>query len=304
MTISIVGRGIVGTRAARILQLGQPERRLGPHAAGDVVVLAHPGHHAPAAAELVAAGVQVVSLSDDLDDVRQLLDLDDACRLHGTSLVVGAGMEPGLSGLLARLLADQLAVADEIHVAVHGTAGPACARQHHRALGGSALGWHDGAWIERRAGSGRELCWFPEPVGPRDCYRAEIPTPLTVQRAFPQVERITARMSANRRDRLTANLPMLVGPHPEGGVGALRVEVRGADAAGGRVSLVSGIAEFVGAAAAATAAAFAVALDAGELAPGVVVPGDASLDTIGLLHRIERFGVRLQEFAGDVRVDV
>jgi hypothetical protein len=268
------------------------------------VVLAHPGHHAPAAAELVAAGAGVVSISDDLDDVRQLLDLDDACRLHGTTLVVGAGMEPGLSGLVARVLADQLAVADEIHVAVHGTAGPACARQHHRALGGTAIGWLDGEWIERRAGTGRELCWFPEPVGARDCYRAEIPSPLTLQAAFPQVERVTARVSANRRDRLTARLPMLVGPHPEGGVGALRVEVRGADAAGARVVLVAGIAEVVGAAAAATAAAFAVALDAGELGRGVVVPGEATLDTRALLRRVEQSGVRLQEFSGDLRVDL
>jgi hypothetical protein len=304
VTVSIVGRGVVGTRLARILGLGQPEHRLGLHVAGDVVVLAHPGHHAPTVAELVGAGVAVVSLSDDLDDVRQLLDLDDTCRLHGTTLVVGAGMEPGLSGLLARLLADQLETVDEIHVAVHGTSGPACARQHHRALGGTATGWQDGEWIERRAGTGRELCWFPEPVGARDCYRAEIPSPLTLHAAFPQVDRITARMSANRRDRLTARLPMLVGPHPEGGVGALRVEVRGVDAAGARAVSVAGIAEFVGAAAAATAAAFAVAVSEGELPRGVVVPGDAALDTSALLHRVERAGVRLQEFSGDLRVDL
>jgi hypothetical protein len=304
VTISIVGRGIVGTRLARVLGVAQLEHRLGPHEPGDVVVLAHPGHHAATVADLVSAGVAVVSLADDLDDVRQLLDLDDLCRLHGTTLVVGAGIEPGLSGLLARLLADQLDVADEIHVAVHGTAGPACAIQHHRALGGTAVGWHDGAWIERRAGTGRELCWFPEPVGARDCYRAEIPSPLTLQMAFPQIERITARVSANRRDRLTARLPMLVGPHPEGGIGALRVEVRGSDASGARAVLVAGIAEFVGAAAAATAAAFAVAISEGELPRGVVVPGDATLDTRALLRRVEHAGVRLQEFSGDLRVDV
>jgi hypothetical protein len=45
--------------------------------------------------------------------------------------------------------------------------------------------------------------------------------------AFPTVRRVTARAGANRRDRLTARLPMLRRPHPEGGLGALRVEVRG-----------------------------------------------------------------------------
>jgi hypothetical protein len=34
-------------------------------------------------------------------------------------------------------------------------------------------------------------------------------------------------MGANRRDRLTARLPMLRRPHPEGELGAIRVEVRG-----------------------------------------------------------------------------
>ena len=39
---------------------------------------------------------------------------------------------------------------------------------------------------------------------------------------------ISARRSARRRDRFTARLPMLSPPHQEGGIGALRVEVRGA----------------------------------------------------------------------------
>ncbi len=96
-------------------------------------------------------------------------------------------MSPGLSGLLVRHLADQLAIGDEIHIAVHGTAGPACARQHHRALAGSGLALHDGAWVRRPAGSGRELCWFPEPVGAYDCYRAELASPLLLRDLFPDV---------------------------------------------------------------------------------------------------------------------
>mgnify|MGYP003378866890 CR=1 FL=1 len=63
---------------------------------------------------------------------------------------------------------------DELHVATHGTAGPACARQHHRALGDTALGWHDNEWIEPPGGSGRDLVWFPEPIAANDCYRAAL----------------------------------------------------------------------------------------------------------------------------------
>ena len=126
--------------------------------------------------------------------MRDLLELDDAARAAGVSLVVGAAVSPGLSGLFARhLAAASMSVCDELHVTVHGTAGPACAREHHRSLRGWAIGWHDGRWIERPAGSGRELCWFPEPVGARDSYRAEMPDPWLLHRSFPVVARISAR---------------------------------------------------------------------------------------------------------------
>ena len=256
-----------------------------------------PGEHAPTAAVL-GRGVSVVSVGDLLDDTSELIALDDVFRQSGAVLVVGGGMSPGLSGLIARHLASQLAACDEIHIAVHGTAGPACARQHHRALDGFAPGWHDGHWIERRAGSGRELCWFPEPVGARDCYRAGLPDALLLHRSFPGAGRISAHVSATRRDRLTSRLPMLSPPHAEGSVGALRVEIRGAGSDGGRQTLIAGIAERVGTAAAATAAVFAVEAAARRLPSGVVVSGDAGLDSVALLAAVERHGVRLQEFTG------
>jgi hypothetical protein len=306
--VVVVGDGIVGRRVVRHLRSDGLDARtcrgistvadLGALAAGDVVVLAHPPDHAPLAASLCDEGVSVVSVSDALNDVQELIELDDRFRANGSTLVAGAALSPGLSDLLARHLARQLDRCDEIHVAVHATAGPACARQHHRALRGSAVGWHDGAWIERTAGSGRELCWFPEPVGARDCYRAEIPSPLLLHHTFPEVGRISARMSATRRDRLTARLPMMRSPHPEGGVGAVRVEVRGASAGGERVALVAGVAEIVGTSASATAAAFAVAAASGTLPPGLVAASDERLDTVGLLRRVARYGVRLQEFTG------
>ena len=60
MTIHIVGRGIVASRLVRMLA-GQPVTQHDPHwsevtgaEAGDVVVLAHGGEHAPAVPELLA----------------------------------------------------------------------------------------------------------------------------------------------------------------------------------------------------------------------------------------------------------
>ncbi len=319
--IGVIGNGVVGERCARLLagensllvrgrRPGMTERivasvngariarSMQELEACDVVVLAQPAPHAELAARLVRAAVSVVSVAGSVSNICDLLDLDDLARQHNVTLVVGAGMSPGLSGLLARWLVDGLHVCDELHVAVHGTAGPACAKEHHGALGNKAVGWHDDRWIERRGGSGRELCWFPEPVGAYDCYRAEMAEPITLHRVFPSARRISARMSATRRDRLTSRLPMLSPPHREGGVGALRVEARGADADGSRVTLIAGVAERAGTAAAATASAFAGAIVDGRLPKGAIVPGADVVPTTDVLQRVEAGGVRLQGFTG------
>ena len=301
-TVHVVGRGIVGSRIHRMLRAHPVVLHDGRWpdvtgtVAGDVVVLAHGGRVAAQARDLIDRGLHVVTMGDSPHDTRLLLEATP--DPEDVSLVVGAAMSPGLSGLIARYLADQLASADEIHIAVHGTAGPACARVHHRSLGGLSPGYRDGVWVEYVGGSGRELCWFPEPIGAKDCYRASISSPYVLHRSFPDAGRISARRSARRRDRFTAWLPMLRPPHPEGGVGGLRVEVRGAAADGGRQVLIAGVAELVGTAAAATVSSFVTAILDGRLPPGVVAAGDASLPTLELLRRVEGFGVRLQEFTG------
>jgi hypothetical protein len=287
---------VVAERLRRVAQ--ERYRFVGPDVPAELVVLASAGPHAELAATYLERGSHVVSTSGSSSDVRDLLELDHAARAAGVSLVVGAAVSPGLSGLFARHLVDGMAACDELHVTVHGTAGPACAREHHRSLRGWAIGWHDGRWIERPAGSGRELCWFPEPVGARDSYRAEMPDPWLLYRSFPSVARISARRSATRRDRFTARLPMLSPPHREGGVGALRVEARGAGEDGSRETRVIGMAELIGTAASAVAGAF-VDLLADRRAPaGVVTAGDADLPTSELLVAVTHGGVRLQAFTG------
>jgi hypothetical protein len=295
-SVAVVGGGVVGERVRR--NLSGTHHVVPRDLAADVVVLATPGPHAATAERLLPGGADIVSTSGAPDDVRELLDLDSLARRSGATLVVGASVSPGLSGLLARHLVSRMTTCDELHVAVHGTAGPACAREHHKALAGWALGWHEGQWIERPAGSGRELCWFPEPVGARDCYRGDLADPLLLHRSFPRVERISARRSATRRDRLTARLPMLSPPHLEGGIGAVRVEARGTDDNGGRITQVVGVAELIGTAAAAVATAMVALLGTGSHASGVLTTSDPDLAAATVLHNVLRHGVRLQEFTG------
>ena len=293
--VSVVGGGVVAERLRRVT--ATRHQLVGGDVGAGLVVLATPGPHAATAADLVRAGVHVVSTSGAVSDVRDLLDLDDLARGAGATLVVGAAVSPGLSGLLARQLVGGWRRATSS--TSPATARPAQpAREHHDALRGWAMGWRDGGWIERPAGSGRELCWFPEPVGARDCYRGELSDPLLLHRSFPDVERISARVSATCRDRFTARLPMLSPPHREGGIGALRLEARGSDSDGARVTLIVGIAELVGTAAAAVAAAFVDHVASGAAPAGVITTSDADLPTAALLRAVARGGVRLQAFTG------
>jgi saccharopine dehydrogenase-like NADP-dependent oxidoreductase len=199
---------------------------LEPGSSPIAVLVATPAPHGPLAMQLSQRGIAVISTSDDLDDVRAMLSMNADPSLVGR-IVVGVGFAPGLTDVLAKHGAASFDQVREVHTAKFGTAGPACARQHHFALAHESFDFRDGAWLQRPGGSGRELAWFPGQIGGADCYRAALPDAVLLQRLFPEATRLSARMAATRRDRLTARLPMLRRPHAEAQLGAVRVEVRG-----------------------------------------------------------------------------
>lgn len=326
-TIAVLGVGAVGARVARQVlssessidvvlrderaaRLDTVARSLGEGAQidtgtytdpidVDVAVLAGPpGTHLEPARRLVAAGIPVVSVSDEIAEVRALLDLDVEARERGVTVAVGTGFAPGLSCVLAAYAASRFDAVDEIHVAKVGTGGPACARQHHRALRGRALDWRDRGWAQRPAGSGRELCWFPDPVGAEDCYRAALPDGLLLVPAFPGVGRVTARMAATRRDRLTARLPMLWPSHPEGGPGAIRVEVRGRRGTSRDVRVL-GVMDRPAVAAGAVAALTATWATQGRLTRAGAAGLAELVDPVPFLSELRRRGVRAAVFQQD-----
>jgi saccharopine dehydrogenase-like NADP-dependent oxidoreductase len=284
-------------RQAAVAEGGGKKVREGAEdATADAVLLAGPvGTHAELARLHVAAGRPVVSTSDSIEDVQALLDLGPLALERQVALVAGAAFSPGYSCVLARHAAARLDTVTEVHVARTGTGGPACARQHHDALTGQALDWRDGEWQRRPAGSGRELCWFPDPVGAEDCYRAELPDALLLAPVFPGVERVTARLAATRRDRFSAHLPMLRKPHPEGQVGAVRVEVRGRR--DGRSDVVVLGALDRPAVASGAVAALAVRRAANRLPLGAHGLG-AIADPVSFLTELAGIGIKAAAFEG------
>lgn len=264
----------------------------------DLVVLTAPGDHVELAETALRQGLHVVSVSDDLDVVRGLLALDGLAVDQGRSLVAGAGFSPGFSCLLARHASIQLDVVDEIHVAKFGTGGPACARQHHRALRSDAIEWRNQGWGRRRGGSGRELAWFPDPVGGLDCYWGAVPDVLLMVPAFPQVVRASAKVAATRRDRSTKWLPMLRKPHPEGLVGAVRAEVRGWRGTVRDAVILGALDRPAVAAATMASVAGAWALDGRLARLGAGGVAELVEDTTGMLAELAELGMRAAVFEG------
>ena len=328
MRIAVLGAGAVGARAVRQLastpevthvavadvdarrtamvteSIADAERVVARPAApgwsdgADVAILAIPGGtHRAEAERLLEQRIAVVSTGDGLEDVRALLALDAEATERSLAVVLGAGFSPGLSDLLAAHAAAGFDVVDEVHVSRLGTGGPACARQHHRALAGEAVERRDGGWTRRRAGSGRELSWFPDPIGAADCYRAAVPDPLLLAAAFPTATRVSARVAATRRDRLTARLPMLRPPHREAGLGAIRVEVRGRRGVSRDVTVLGAI-DRPAIAAGAVVALAAVAVARGEVGPGAHGLAGSGLATVPFLAELARRGVKAAAFVG------
>ena len=250
MRVVVLGAGLVGTRTAEFLArsnehevvlVAQSRRRPAqagvevaqgwPHpaaASADMVVLAtESARQFEIASKLVSEGTSVIATADSPRAVKQLLSLDQQARVKGVTVMVGAAYSPGVSTLLAAHLARGFDHVRSLSTAQFGTGGPACAREHHRATGSTAPEVRRGQLTKMRGGSGRELVWFPDPIGAADCYRAGLADPYVLQRAFPNADRIQSRQAATRRDRLTSRLPMLRPPHREGLEGAVWAEVRG-----------------------------------------------------------------------------
>lgn len=243
------------------------------------------------------AGAHVVATCDGQEETDGLLGLDAEARRLGRHLVPGAAFCPGLSCVLAVHAAARMDEVDEVRVSATGAGGPACRRALRRSLTGPAHEWDAGEWLSPPAGSGRELCWFPDPAGGRDCYRADFSAATLLLPAFPSARRISARRSATRRER--AGVPDLgLRRKAEGAGGAVRVEVNG-HRGGAAVDKVLGAYDRPAVAAGAVAALTANWAVNGRLErTGAGGLAEMVKDTVGFLSQLAERGVRAAVFTG------
>ena len=347
-TVLLVGAGAVGRRAARQLaETDVVERILIADRAADAAAEAAeamgpraeavdwtPDRPLPAGVDVVAsaiggpaersvferaleAGVPAAGCADDAATVRSLLDLDEAAREAGVALAAGCGLAPGLADVLARHAADAVEIIDEIHVARAGSAGPACRAAVDRSASGPVLEWRDGAWARHRAGTGRQLVWFPAPVGGLDCHRAGSGQAALLLDAFPTLARASMRIASPLGAappipglRLLGQVPMVSAllsgrgaprrRDPDGDWGAVWVEVRGRRGRSEQV-LVYGAVDRMAFAAGAVLTVAALWL-AGVGAAPVAATGAhglaALVDPVPFLGELARRGVKAAVFEG------
>jgi saccharopine dehydrogenase-like NADP-dependent oxidoreductase len=320
----VVGAGAVGARAARQLHategleglvvadrserraqdlagsMGWPARwrPLAPEMLedADVAVLAVPAGQRRWAEAALERGAHVVSVADGYEEVKGLLDLDAEARERDLTVAVGAGFAPGLSCVLARHAASAFDRVDEVHVAWSGAGGPACVRARRQALRHQSVEWLDGAWVRARGGSGAQLYWFPEPIAAQECVRAGTPAPLLLAPAFPAARRVTARLAVGRAP--FAFLGAGRRSHAEGGVGAIRVEVRGRRDGVTDVSVLGALDKPAVAAGTVAAVAAAALADGRVTRPGVGGLGELVADPVPFLQELARRGVRAAVYEG------
>jgi len=324
--VAILGVGVIGGRAARELVSGDSigvalgssreqrraelERAFGSAVSVSdiegavsrhtrVVVLSGAGDdQVRLAARHLADGRHVITTVDLHDDAAALLALDETARAAGRTLLVGCCFSPGLSDLLAAHAGRSFDTVDEVHVARHGAAGPRCEAHRRGALVGDAHVLRSGVFETERAGGGRELFWFPDPLGGRDSFLAGTAEPLLAKWAIPTLQRASARLTVQPLEHLVGRLDLPRRPPggSEGGVGAIRVEVRGL-LGGSRHSVVLGVLDRPGVASAALIADLVVALLEPGAPCGAITAG--SLVAPGtLLRSLRRRGVRVAELVG------
>lgn len=234
---------------ARVVVSGDPSSRLPER--GLVVLAGGADRQLELATRAVALHDDVIVVTDDARALETLVELDQLAKEHGVRVVVGVGVSPGLSCLMASYGAEQLDSLDEVHVARVGAGGAMCRAARRRALREGGREWRDGGWRRSRPGAGRELVWFPDPLGARDCYLVGTGEPLLLRRRFPQLRRAVVRMAMSRGERLWVGLPPVVPASliewlgrvgdRGGAIGGVRVELRGSRGATRRTVVLGAI---------------------------------------------------------------
>lgn len=187
MSERIRGRAEVGTVPFEISPEAVAERALGHDR---IVSCAGPGYRleADSVDGALQAGVDYISLNDDLDAARRVAERHERARDKGVTILSGCGAAPGLSNLLVALAVAELDAVEEIEISFAASSADA---------GGEASDLHFVAMLDRAARDGAEQSddgaraphpvHFPDPVGWIETFPCAHPEELSVRRDHPDL---------------------------------------------------------------------------------------------------------------------
>jgi hypothetical protein len=204
------------------------------HTPFDVVVLCTPDQtQVDLAAAAMASGAHVVATADSLQTRGQFSELDDLARQHGLSVVVGAAMSPALSTVLALHAATLFDPVLAVSVGLAGFWGKEC-RERRRLVRTDAIDIRAGEEIRYPKGSGREVLFFPDPLGGLECERDDFLDAVEIFGALTRRENATSKGTPENMVDVSVRVvttPVVRGHGHGRGVpaesGGLRVEVSG-----------------------------------------------------------------------------
>lgn len=141
---------------------------------------------------VLESGCDYLSLCDDARITREILSRKDEAASTGSRILLGCGMAPGLSNLLAMRAASRLEKVERLAFfwRLEGvlSLGEASVRQLAHSLTGKAFILRNGREDRVRAGSWLEVVDFPPPAGSSLLYFLDRPEPLTVSRRLGEVK--------------------------------------------------------------------------------------------------------------------
>jgi len=142
----------------------------------------------PVTRAAIEAGAHLVDLGAYATDTAQQLSLHPKARKAGSRIVMGCGVAPGLTNILARHAIDQLEHVERIgiysYITHPLTTSPGIVYTRFDASMGLCPVCIEGKLVRRPAFADSEVIEFPPPYGRQEVHLVPHPEPLTLWRSF------------------------------------------------------------------------------------------------------------------------
>ena len=147
------------------------------------------------------AGVHYADMCDD-HEVAETLFLDpvwnERAQAAGVSILIGCGIAPGISAMLAQHGCTRLDSADRVGISFswnYYLEYPAALHHFLRISSGLAPQFIDGAFVRPGPLAGHEIAEFLDPVGTREVFYTGIIDPVSIPCSLPGLREVTAKGS-------------------------------------------------------------------------------------------------------------